>query len=136
MKTSGLRATARRPLRAHSGAISFGPCMKVDLELPVRDDTLINKQILHVVDLGKGSGLEFVQFAVAAGKQKHHNDPSGVPRPGSWKFKLVSSLKRTELKSLRDFAYGIKGVWYLAQKKPVKKKAAEGKEGGKEFDGG
>ena len=134
MKTSGLRATARRPLRAHSGAISFGPCMKVDLELPVRDDTLINKQILHVVDLGKGSGLEFVQFAVAAGKQKHHNDPSGVPRPGSWKFKLVSSLKRTELKkvSLRSSAYGIKGVWYLAQKNPVKKKkkAAEGKKGG------
>jgi hypothetical protein len=108
---------------------------EVDLEMPVRDDTLIGKQILHVADLGKGSGLEFVQFTVAAGKQKHHNDASGVPRPGSWKFKLVSSLKRTELKkvSLRSSAYGIKGMWYLAQKKPVKKKkkAAEGKKGGK-----
>ena len=101
---------------------------EVDLEMPVRDDTLIGKKIMHVAGLGKGSGLEFVQFKVTAGKQKHHNDASGVPRPGSWKFKLVSSLKRTELKkvSLRSSAYGIKGVWYLAQKKPVKKE----KEGG------
>jgi hypothetical protein len=47
----------------------------------------------------------------------------------------VSSLKHTELKKvfMRSSAYGIKGVWYLAQKKPVKKKkkAAEGKKGGK-----
>ena len=31
---------------------------EVDLEMPVRDDTLIGKQILHVADLGKGNGLE------------------------------------------------------------------------------
>ena len=47
----------------------------------------------------------------------------------------MSSLKHTELKkvSIRSSAYGIKGVWYLAQKNPVKKKkkAAEGKKGGK-----
>ena len=113
----------------HSGVYEVG------LKTPVRDDTLIGKQILHVVNLGKGSGLEFVQFAVAAGKQKHHNDPSGVPRPGSWKFKLVSSLKRTELKkaTLRSSAYGIKRMWYIAQKKirEKKKKSAEGdKKGG------
>jgi hypothetical protein len=65
---------------------------EVDLEMPVRDERLIGRQIPHAADLGKGSGLEFFQW--------HHSDDKGAPRPGAWKFKLVSSLKSTELKKV------------------------------------
>ena len=55
---------------------------EVDLEMPVRDDTLIGKQILHVADLGKGSGLEFVQFTVAAESISTTTMPPASPGPG------------------------------------------------------
>ena len=55
---------------------------EVDLEMPVRDDTLIGKQILHVADLGKGSGLEFVQFTVAAESRSTTTMPPASPGPG------------------------------------------------------
>ena len=71
-------AMARRPLRAPFPSDVY----EVDLEMPVRDDTSIGKQILHVADLGKGSGLGFVQFKVAAESRSTTTMPPASPGPG------------------------------------------------------
>ena len=96
--------------------------------MPVRDDTLIGKKIMHVADLGKGSGLEFVQFKVTAGKQKHHNDASGVPPA------RVMEVQTREFFEAHGAEEGVPSLFRLRNQRGVVPRAEKARE--KEKEGG
>ena len=90
---------------------------KSPLEIPVRDDTLIGKQILYVTDHADDEGLKFVQYKVMSGKQKKHNTAIGVPRLGGWRYNLKNARSEILNVQLRHSDYSPTGRWYLAKKK-------------------
>ena len=91
---------------------------KIDLDMPVIDASLLNSQILYVMDLQDGNGHQFVQCKVIKGKPKKYNDATGVSRVGSFKYVLENKVRRVLLKkvSLLEVDYGTKGKWYRSLK--------------------
>ena len=86
------------------------------LQIPSLNGTLIGKQILYVTDRGDGQGLQFMQYKVASGKQKTHNDASGTMRLGKWKYSLKNAHLEINKVRLRSSDYGTDGRWYVAKK--------------------
>jgi hypothetical protein len=91
---------------------------KANLSMPVINASLLGSQIMYLMDLQDGNGLQFVQCKVTKAKPKKFNDASGVSRVGGFKYVLENKVRRVLLKKVRllEVDYGIKGKWYRSKK--------------------